>query len=308
MSTLNTTALPPGRYFARATVTQGGKPQGHIIRPFRVRAAATRRRRRTMRRRRRCRPSCSGRCCRRCLASIARNCSSQRCSMPCSARLRRRGLRRRPRSRRHAAASSGRRRSTRSRPAIRSVAAFLRGVDLFAQGQNDRAMQQLQIAMQGAPKFAPARLYLGAALAQSNRHREAASLLQSVHAGRRGPGAGRTHGRPELAARRRRVSWPSRRSRRPAGGRRSGDDAHAGARVRRRPIVRPTRCRSWRSIWRRIPSDQEALLAGDLCELRDARADAAARPRSLPTARGRRRGRRPTRPEGRRIRRSSTPG
>ena len=40
-ATLNTAALPPGRYLARATVTQGGKPQGHIVRPFRVAAGAS---------------------------------------------------------------------------------------------------------------------------------------------------------------------------------------------------------------------------------------------------------------------------
>jgi thioredoxin-like negative regulator of GroEL len=60
------------------------------------------------------------------------------------------------------------------------TAAFLRGVDFFAQGNDERAMQQLQVAMQQAPTFAPTRLYLGALLAQGNRHREAASLLQSV--------------------------------------------------------------------------------------------------------------------------------
>jgi tetratricopeptide (TPR) repeat protein len=48
-------------------------------------------------------------------------------------------------------------------------------------------MQQLQVAMQQAPAFAPARLYLGATLAQNNRYREAASLLQSVDAEVAGP-------------------------------------------------------------------------------------------------------------------------
>ena len=32
----NTAALPPGRYLARGTLRQGGKPQGHMIRPFRI--------------------------------------------------------------------------------------------------------------------------------------------------------------------------------------------------------------------------------------------------------------------------------
>ena len=33
---LNTTALPPGRYLARASVAGSGKAQGHLVRPFRV--------------------------------------------------------------------------------------------------------------------------------------------------------------------------------------------------------------------------------------------------------------------------------
>ena len=36
----NTAALPPGRYLARGTLRQGGKPQGHMIRPFRIVADA----------------------------------------------------------------------------------------------------------------------------------------------------------------------------------------------------------------------------------------------------------------------------
>ena len=36
----NTAALPPGRYLARGTIRQDGKPQGHMIRPFRIVAAA----------------------------------------------------------------------------------------------------------------------------------------------------------------------------------------------------------------------------------------------------------------------------
>jgi len=63
-----------------------------------------------------------------------------------------------------------------------AVAAFLRGVDFFSQGLMDRALQQFQIAIQQAPGLAPARLFLGAALADSNKHREAAGLLQSVSA------------------------------------------------------------------------------------------------------------------------------
>jgi hypothetical protein len=51
----------------------------------------------------------------------------------------------------------------------------------------DRATQQLQLAMQQAPTFAPIRLYLGAALAESNKYKEAAGLLQSIPADVAGP-------------------------------------------------------------------------------------------------------------------------
>src|SRR5690606_815477 len=60
------------------------------------------------------------------------------------------------------------------------VAALLRGIELLGAGDDARAIQQLQIALQQAPTFTPVRLYLGAALAQANRHRDAAALLQSV--------------------------------------------------------------------------------------------------------------------------------
>ena len=61
-----------------------------------------------------------------------------------------------------------------------ALAAFLRGIDFFAQGQVDRAAQQFNVAMQQAPTFAPVRMYLGVILSLANRHREAASLLSSV--------------------------------------------------------------------------------------------------------------------------------
>jgi len=63
-----------------------------------------------------------------------------------------------------------------------ALATFLKGLDFFAQAQPDRAAQQLQTSMQMAPSFGPARLYLGACLAEGKRYREAASLMQSVQA------------------------------------------------------------------------------------------------------------------------------
>ncbi len=48
------------------------------------------------------------------------------------------------------------------------LAAFLRGIDFFAQGQVDRAAQQFNLAMQQAPTFAPVRMYLGVILSLAN--------------------------------------------------------------------------------------------------------------------------------------------
>jgi VWFA-related protein len=179
LSTVSTGVLPPGRYFAKATVTQGGKPQGHITRPFRVLPAA------------------AGD------ASMAAVPSALPSELLGSMLATLPGIDRKEllappvlnavfgaaeQSRPAAKAALASARGGKIGPAAldalaagdQVIAAFLRGVDLYSQGQNDRAILQLQIAMQGAPNFAPARLYLGAALAQSNRHREAASLLQSV--------------------------------------------------------------------------------------------------------------------------------
>ena len=64
-----------------------------------------------------------------------------------------------------------------------ALATFLKGLDLLGQAQVDRAAVQFQTSMQLAPAFVPARLYLGAAMADGNRHKEAAGLLQSAGAG-----------------------------------------------------------------------------------------------------------------------------
>jgi len=60
-----------------------------------------------------------------------------------------------------------------------ALATFLKGLELMQQSQLDRAAVQFQSSMQMAPSFAPARLYLGAALASGDRHKEAAGLIQS---------------------------------------------------------------------------------------------------------------------------------
>ena len=60
------------------------------------------------------------------------------------------------------------------------LATFLKGLELYQASQLDRAAMQFQNSMQMAPTFAPSRLFLGASLAEANRHKEAAGLLQSA--------------------------------------------------------------------------------------------------------------------------------
>jgi predicted Zn-dependent protease len=70
------------------------------------------------------------------------------------------------------------------------LALFLKGLELYQNGQLDRAAVQLQNSMQMAPTFAPSRLFLGASLAESNKHKEAAGLLQSAVSSLAQPPAG----------------------------------------------------------------------------------------------------------------------
>ncbi len=184
---VNTATLPPGRYFARATVTQGGKAQGHLLRPFRVVAGAA-----------------------------AADAAATPIVMPLPTELVSAMLANLPvfdrkellspevmtavltaaeRARPTAKTALASARNGQLGPAAlealtggdQTMAAFLRGLDFFSQGQMDRALQQFQVAIQQAPTFAPTRLYLGAALAQGGKYREAAGLLQSVPADVAGP-------------------------------------------------------------------------------------------------------------------------
>jgi VWFA-related protein len=177
---INTSALPPGRYLARATVRQAGKPQGHLVRPFRVvvptRAAndAT--------------PAAAMVLPPAVFAALVANLPTVDAKELVSPAMLSTVLAAAEKARPAAKSAYAAARAGKLGPAAldalgsgdQAVAAFLRGVDFFAQGLNDRALQQLQVSMQQAPGFAPTRLYLGAALSQGNRHREAASLLQSV--------------------------------------------------------------------------------------------------------------------------------
>ena len=58
------------------------------------------------------------------------------------------------------------------------AAAFLKGLDWFAQGQLDQAATQLQIAAGPRREFFPAAFYLGASFAAAGRDRDAAAVWQ----------------------------------------------------------------------------------------------------------------------------------
>jgi VWFA-related protein len=175
---ISTSALPPGQYLARGNVTQSGKPQGHIIRPFRVvvparaandAAAIT---------------ILTPQVFTALLSNLPNVDPKELVTPAVLSSVLSAAEKARPAAKSAYAAARKDGLGPAALDALASgdqaVAAFLRGVDFFSQGQHDRALQQLQVAMQQAPGFAPTRLYLGAVLSHTNRHREAASLLQSV--------------------------------------------------------------------------------------------------------------------------------
>jgi tetratricopeptide (TPR) repeat protein len=61
-----------------------------------------------------------------------------------------------------------------------TLAMFLKGLELYQAAQLEKAAVQFTNSMQSAPAFTPSRLYLGAALAEGNRHKDAAGLIQSA--------------------------------------------------------------------------------------------------------------------------------
>jgi hypothetical protein len=177
---VSTTALPPGRYLARASIVEGGKPRGHIVRPFRVLAgtAAATAGAYPM-------PSVlSPELLDAMTANLPLVDRKDLLEPAVLASVLNAAEKARPAAKAAFAAARAGKIGPAALEALGAgdqvTAAFLRGVDFFTQGNDARAMQQLQVAMQQAPGFAPTRLYLGALLAQGNRHREAAALLQSV--------------------------------------------------------------------------------------------------------------------------------
>jgi VWFA-related protein len=178
----STTALPPGRYLARGVIRQGGKPQGHLLRPFRVGAetantesgAAV--------------PSAGGALPAEMITVLLGGLSAfdrkelltpeMFTAMFANADARASGSKAAVKEAR--GGDLGGAAMTALGEGDQVLAMFLKGLELYQQAQLDRAAMQFQNSMQLAPTFAPSRLYLGATLAEANRHREAAGLLQAA--------------------------------------------------------------------------------------------------------------------------------
>jgi VWFA-related protein len=178
----STTALPPGRYLARGTIRQGGKAQGHITRPFRIVAESA------MTDGGAAAPSTGGPLpvdmVKVMLGSLTKFDRKEMLAPSTLTPI-------------FAAAES---RPTGSKAAIKEarggdlggaamtalaegdqvLAMFLKGLEFYQKAELDRAAMQFQNSMQLAPTFAASRLFLGATLAEGERHKEAAGLLQSA--------------------------------------------------------------------------------------------------------------------------------
>ena len=175
---LNTSSLPPGRYLARGSIRHNGTPQGHMLRPFRVVAHVG---------------EATG-------AAPAPGMVTQEMALVLLGgvgNFDRKLLLTPAMLASMFAMADGR--ATGSRTAVKEarggdlaaaamtalaendqvLATFLKGLELYQSAQLDKAAMQFQSSMQMAPTFAPARLFLGAALAEGNRHKEAAGLIQS---------------------------------------------------------------------------------------------------------------------------------
>jgi hypothetical protein len=174
----DTTALPPGRYLARATIRQGGKPQGHMLRPFRIVAAnAATGSTVTMITTDMAMVFLGG------LTNFDRKellTPSMLTAMFAMADGRAAGSKAAIKEAR--GGDLGGAAMTALAENDQALATFLKGLEFYQGAQLDKAAMQFQNSMQMAPTFTPARLYLGAALAEANRHKEAAGLIQSASA------------------------------------------------------------------------------------------------------------------------------
>jgi hypothetical protein len=178
----STTALPPGRYLARGTIRQSGKVHGHLMRPFRIIAenASTLAGGAV--------PATGGVLpaeMTMVLLGGLSNFDRKELLAPATLTPVFAAVEGRPSGSKAAvkearAGDLGAAAMTALAENDQVLAMFLKGLELYQQSQLDRAAVQFQNSMQMAPGFAPSRLFLGAALAEGNKHREAAGLLQSA--------------------------------------------------------------------------------------------------------------------------------
>jgi VWFA-related protein len=176
----STATLPPGRYLARGVIRQGGQPRGHLIRPFRIVAASTDGAAAV--------PAAGGalpgemaRVLLGGLPPLDRTALlSPAVLTPIYTAAGTRAAASQAALKEARAGDLGAAAMTALGDGDQALAAFLKGLEWYQQSQLDRAVTQFQSAMQTAPAFAPARLFLGAALAEGDRPKEAAGLLQSA--------------------------------------------------------------------------------------------------------------------------------
>ncbi len=175
-------ALPPGRYVARAQIRRDGKAVGVLARPFVLeRGAGARTVSATA-------ASESARAFAGTLPAFDRGAVLQRDLLASMLDA----VERRSPALRDAMTEA---RAGRYGPAAvealgagdQTAAAFLRGLDLYAKGQLDQAVTQLNISAGPRREFFPAALLLGAALAAAGRDRDAAGVWQLAIGGEARP-------------------------------------------------------------------------------------------------------------------------
>jgi len=185
MSTqFSTTALPPGRYLARGTIRQGGKAHGHLIRPFRIVPANTN----TAASGEAAAPPPGGPLPSEMVVLLLgglpnfdrKELLAPSMLTPIFAAVESRPAGSTAAMKEARAGDLGAAAMTALGDGDQVLATFLKGLEFYQKEQLDRAATQFQSSMQMAPTFAPSRLFMGAALAEANRHREAAGLLQSA--------------------------------------------------------------------------------------------------------------------------------
>lgn len=178
----STTALPPGRYLARTTIRQGGKAQGHLVRPFRILTEASSLTNGV--------PAAStggaipNEMAMVLLGGLAhfdrKELLTPAALTPIFAAAEGRPAASKAAVKEAREGDLGSAAMTALGDGDQALAAFLKGLELLQLSQLDKAAVQFQSAMQIAPTFVPARLYLGASLAEGKRHQDAAGLIQSA--------------------------------------------------------------------------------------------------------------------------------